>query len=57
MGKGVGKVKSWITFIKRGSIFIEMLGISKKLAIKSFKAIKYILPIKVNFIFRDLLTV
>lgn len=57
MGKGVGKIKNWIAYIKKGSIFIEMLGISKKLAIKSFKAIKYILPIKLSLIFRDLLIV
>lgn len=57
MGKGIGKIKGWISFIKKGSIFVEMLGISKKLAIKSYKAIKYILPFKLSFIFRDLLSV
>ena len=55
MGKGKGKFIGWVAYIKRGSIFIELWGLSKKIAMKAFNSIKYQLPIKLSFICRDML--
>jgi ribosomal protein L16/L10AE len=55
MGKGKGNFIGWVAYIKRGSIFIELLGVTKKLAIKAFNSIKSQLPIKLGFIRRDML--
>ena len=53
MGKGVGSIKFWISYIKKGIIFLEITGITKKLAVKAFNKIKCKLPIKVNLCSRE----
>ena len=55
MGKGKGKFIGWVAYIKRGSIFIELWGLSKKIAMKAFNSIKYQLLIKLIFICIDML--
>ena len=54
MGKGVGAVKTWISYIKKGAIFLELININEKLAIKFFKVISYRLSLKINFIIREI---
>lgn len=53
MGKGVGGIDSWIAYIKKGKVIIEVKGISKKLVFIAFKAIKYRISIKMNIIERE----
>lgn len=54
MGKGVGSIKTWISYIKKGTIFLEFININEKLAMKFFKVISYRLPLKINFIVREI---
>lgn len=54
MGKGVGAIKTWISYIKKGAIFLELININEKLAIKFFKVISSRLPLKINFIIREI---
>lgn len=53
MGKGVGNIKQWICYIRKGLIFLEIIGITKILALKAFKLIQFKLPIKIKFIERE----
>ena len=53
MGKGIGSIKKWISYVKKGHIFLEIIGISKKMAIKFFKLIYNRLNIKIHFIIRE----
>jgi ribosomal protein L16/L10AE len=53
MGKGVGSIKNWISYIKKGTIFLEIININKKSAINFFKLIVYRLPLRINFIIRE----
>jgi ribosomal protein L16/L10AE len=50
MGKGIGVIKLWIAYIKKGSIFLEITSISKKLATIVFKKIKFHFPLKLNYL-------
>ena len=54
MGKGCGEISKWISYIKKGKIIIEFLGVSKKVAIVLFKAIKKSLPLKFELIYREI---
>jgi large subunit ribosomal protein L16 len=53
MGKGVGNIKLWVTYIKTGSVFLEFSGINSSIAIKIFNKIYHRLPFKTKFIIRD----
>ena len=53
MGKGVGNINLWISYIKKGQIFLEVMGISKNIALKTFQKILFKLPFKINFIMRE----
>ena len=53
MGKGVGVIKSWISYIKKGTIFLEILGVKKKLILIIFTILKFRLPIKIHLINRE----
>jgi large subunit ribosomal protein L16 len=55
MGKGSGHFKKWVAFIKKGSVFIEISGITEIIAKEAFKAITYQFPIKICFVSRDLI--
>lgn len=56
MGKGVGPVKLWIARIPKGMVFLEIGNVSKLLAFKAFKAASLRLPMKVEFVSRDVYT-
>jgi len=53
MGKGVGSIKLWVTYIKVGVILFEFSGINNLMAIKLFNKIYVRLPFKVKLISRD----
>lgn len=54
MGKGSGNIESWISYVKKGKIIIEVKGISKEIAIIAFKAIQYRISVKVRIIEREI---
>ena len=54
MGKGAGSLKFWVAYVKRGSIFLEVSGITKVAAKEALKAIIYQFPIKICFVSRNL---
>jgi len=55
MGKGAGGVDTWIAYVKKGKIIIEVKGVSKKLVLIAFKAVQYRIPLKMDVIERELL--
>lgn len=54
MGKGVGVIKSWVAYVKKGCIFVEITNISTKLAITVFKKLRFNLNLKLNFVSRKI---
>jgi len=55
MGKGCGSVDSWIAYLKKGKVIIELLGVSKKMAIIAFNAVRKRLPIQFEIIQREVI--
>ena len=55
MGKGKGAVESWVAVVKRGRIIFELEGVPEDLARQAFKLASDKLPIKCNFIKREML--
>jgi large subunit ribosomal protein L16 len=55
MGKGAGGIDSWISYVNKGKIIIEAKGISKKIALLAFKAVKHRIPIKMVIIEREVI--
>jgi ribosomal protein L16/L10AE len=55
MGKGAGSIDTWIAYVKKGKVIIEVKGVSKKLVLIAFKAVQYRLSIKMDIIKRELL--
>lgn len=55
MGKGCGGVNSWISYIKKGKIILEILGVPKSIILKAFKAIQHRVIIKMKIIKREIL--
>ena len=55
MGKGAGSIDTWIAYVKKGKVIIEVKGISKKMVLITFKAVQYRLSIKMDIIKRELL--
>lgn len=53
MGKGSGPVKGWVFYVKKGIVLLETNNVSKKLAFMAFKSAGLRLPIKLDFIVRD----
>lgn len=54
MGKGIGNIKKWISYIKKGTIILEISNIQVKLSMLISKKISHQLPMRVGFISRDL---
>ena len=52
MGKGSGLINTWVAYVKKGKIIIEVKGVPKKLVFIAFKIIKYRIAIKMNIINR-----
>jgi large subunit ribosomal protein L16 len=57
MGKGSGGIDSWISYIKKGKILIEINGVSKKLIYLAFRLVQYRISIKMNIIKREVIDV
>jgi large subunit ribosomal protein L16 len=54
MGKGVGSVKSWVFFIRRGFIILEINQITKSLAYCALRLASLRVSLKVYIIFRNI---
>jgi len=54
MGKGVGIIKFWVAYIKKGMIIFEISYVSKKIAYLIFKVINLRFSLKVKFITREI---
>jgi ribosomal protein L16/L10AE len=57
MGKGSGSINTWIAYVKKGKVIIEVNGIPKKLVFIAFKVVKYRIAIKMNIIKRGVIDV
>ena len=47
MGKGVGGIKDWVFFVKKGTIILEVDRVKKKMAYKALKAASLRIAFKV----------
>ena len=54
MGKGVGLIKFWVSFIKIGTILFEFSYMSKNLGLFILKSIKPHISLKINLIAREI---
>lgn len=54
MGKGVGIIKFWIAFVKKGMVLLEISYISKNLASLVFKTVNLRFSLKVNLVAREI---
>jgi large subunit ribosomal protein L16 len=52
MGKGCGVIKSWIAIVKKGTVVIEVDGISQSFAKQVLKSASIRLPLQVSIISR-----
>lgn len=55
MGKGKGNVEDWICKIKPGQVLFEVSGVSMDLAKSALNIAAYKLPVKTNFLTRELI--
>ena len=55
MGKGVGSIDSWISYVKKGKILLEIKGVSRKVALKAFKVAQSKICLKIDFIEREII--
>lgn len=53
MGKGVGIINNWISYVKKGMVILEINNVSNKLGINLFKVLKGYLPLRVSFISKE----
>lgn len=54
MGKGCGVIKSWVAIIKKGTIILELNGVSKSISINALTAASIRLPLKVRVVQRSI---
>ena len=47
MGKGCGSIKNWVAIIKKGTIILELNGVSRSISINALNAASIRLPLKV----------
>lgn len=55
MGKGSGSFHSWIAYLKKGKVIIELLGVSKQIAVMAFTAVCKRLPSQFEIIQREVI--
>jgi len=55
MGKGIGSIKLWVSWVKIGQIILEVNNISVQMAKNILKEASYRLPIKVSIIYREVI--
>lgn len=56
MGKGVGSIKNWISYVKKGTIFLEIINLEKKKVKFFFKMIRSKLKMKIQLMIREIFT-
>ena len=54
MGKGSGSIDSWISYIKKGKIFIEIVDLDEKILDKLLKAVQVKINLKVEIVKREI---
>ena len=54
MGKGVGSIKNWISYVKNGTIFLEIVNLEKKKVKFFFKLICSKLKMKIQLMIREI---
>lgn len=54
MGKGSGSIDSWISYIKKGKIFIEIIGLNEKILVKLLKAVQAKINLKLELVKREI---
>ena len=54
MGKGSGSIDSWISYIKKGKIFIEILDLDEKILDKLLKAVQVKINLKIEIVKREI---
>lgn len=54
MGKGCGAIKTWVCQVKKGLILVETNNIPKTIVFNAFKLASSKLPVKVDFVTREL---
>lgn len=54
MGKGSGNIESWISYIKKGKIFIEILDLDEKILDKLLKAVQVKINLKIEIVKREI---
>lgn len=52
MGKGCGPIKKWIAIVQKGTIILELNGVSKRASINALNAASIKLPLKVSVVER-----
>jgi large subunit ribosomal protein L16 len=57
MGKGSGGISTWISYIKKGKIIIELKGVTEKISFLALKAVKNQINIKMKIIKREIFDV
>lgn len=55
MGKGKGKISSWVAKIKAGTIIFEISSYNDKILHKALRLVQYKLPCKTKIVRQDLL--
>ncbi|MFC1591518.1 50S ribosomal protein L16 [Thermodesulfobacteriota bacterium] len=53
MGKGKGSPEYWVAVIKPGRILYELEGVNEEVAREAFRLAAHKLPIKTNFVMRE----
>jgi large subunit ribosomal protein L16 len=53
MGKGKGAPELWVSVVKRGRVILEVSGLTENEAREALKAVAYKLPMKVQFVKKE----
>jgi large subunit ribosomal protein L16 len=54
MGKGCGAIKNWVAIIKRGTVILELNGVSRSISINALNSATTRLPLKVIIVERSI---
>ena len=57
MGKGSGGIDTFIGYVKKGKVVLEVKGLSKKLALLAFNTAQHRISIKMTVIEREVIDV
>jgi large subunit ribosomal protein L16 len=54
MGKGCGPIKTWIAVVRKGTIILELNGVSKRVSMTALHIASMRLPLRVVIVQRPL---